>query len=71
MEGAMGTFTDVEATRRKIELEIFDMIKARPDLSYPLIAEIFGTYTDRVAQIGKKFGVRRQVGRKRKDRKAA
>lgn len=67
----MGTFTDVEATRRKIELEIYDMITARPELSYPVIAEIFGTYTDRVAQIGKKFGVRRQVGRKRKNRQAA
>ena len=67
----MGTFTDVQATRRKIELEIYDTIKARPDLSYPVIAEIFGTYTDRVAQIAKKFGVRRQVGRKHKNATAA
>ena len=67
----MGTFTDVEATRRRVELEIYDMVIARPDLSYRVIADIFGAYTDRVAQISNKFGVRRQVGRKRRDGRAA
>ena len=67
----MGTFTDVQATRRKVELEIYDMIRARPHLSYPVVAEIFGTYTDRVARIAKKFGVRRAAGRKRKNGKEA
>jgi hypothetical protein len=59
----MATFK--EAIRR-IEVEVRDYIVSRPDLSYPVIGQMFGVSDDTILKIAKKFNLRRKVGRKNK-----
>jgi hypothetical protein len=60
----MARYPQVEEAKRRIELEIRDLIINRPDLTYPVIARLFNVTMDTMYGIVKKFGIRRPRGRR-------
>jgi hypothetical protein len=52
------------AAQLKFDLEVRDMIAARPDLPYRDIGRVFGVSCDLVQRVAKDFGMKRRTGPK-------
>lgn len=56
----------IRAAQSQFDLEVRDMVVARPDLPYRDIGRVFGVSYDVVQRVAKEFALRRKTGPKPK-----